>query len=153
MSEEEELGQESNVLQLKQMVFEGTPNELAELADRELMKAYNDLTNNALTVMTRPSPAIDSIHTAQGCILTALRHLIDPLNPCHAKSIASASAANNHLEQALFALDSETTTKFIEDAIVSVAQAVKAIAVARGALKPKRERETVVPPKRGGRRF
>jgi hypothetical protein len=139
MSEEELQEPQSNILQLKQLVIEGTPSKLADLADRELTKAYNDLTNTALTVMTRPVPAMDAIYESQRCILTALKHLIDPLNPCHAKTIASASAANNHLEDALFALDSECTGKFIEDAIVSVARAVKAISVARGALKPKHE--------------
>jgi hypothetical protein len=155
MSEEELLNEEkerqeeiSNVLQLKQLVLEGTPNELAELADRELLKAYNDLAHKALTVMTTPSPAMDAIHNAKRCILTGLRHLIDPLNPCHAKTIASAAVAHAHLEDALLALDSECTGKFIEDAIVSVARAVKAIAVARGALKPKHERETASAPSR-----
>lgn len=127
----------SNVLELKQIVIEGTSLKAAELANEELLLAYSDLSRKALMVMGEPTQAREAIYAAQRRILTAMQHLIDPLSPCHAKSIQSAAAANGHLESALFALDSEVTNKFIEDAIVSVAQAIKAVQTAREALKPK----------------
>lgn len=61
--------------------------------------------------------------------MSVLKTLADPGNPYFAAVISKVSDANLHLANAQVALDPESK-KFIEDAHLSVAKAIKAVCVA-----------------------
>jgi hypothetical protein len=138
----------NNLLELKQIVIDAEKEQGAELVNRYLAQAFNDLSITALAVMTEPSKATKAITGAQRLLLISMKRMIDPDDPCHFDSINRVSAANNHLENALIGLDSEANGKYIEDAILSIAKAIKAIAVARDKLKPKQANNPALPSQR-----
>lgn len=119
---------------LEQQTIDETSVHKAELAKKELDNAYRIITSDGFRFMQEPFKARTALEKAQACVLKAMSILIDPEDPANHKALNLAAAANLMLFNACQALDSENTTKFIEDAYKATGDALKKVSQANECL-------------------